>query len=307
MRSTLLSTSADYPLHLLGWKAFQDLCIAIAEECLRRPVQSFLPSSDAGRDGAFVGRWDNADPSAGESTIQCKFTSHAHRRLSGSLLSDEIIKVRKLVSKGLANDYIIITNHSLTGASELQIRKQFEAAGVTKCQIFAYDWIIRQIRSSPKLRMMCPRLYGLGDLTDLLDARAYDQARLILSAMGDDLQRLVVTEAHRKSVRAISTYNLVLLLGAPAAGKSTIGASLAIGSADIWQCNTIKASSPEDIRRHLNPGVAQFFWIDDAWGSTQYQRQTIEAWNQVFPLMQGAIKCGTRFLITSRDYIWRAA
>ena len=70
--STVLAATADFPLHLLGWKSFQDLCVAIAEECLRRPVQSFLPSNDAGRDGAFVGRWDSTDPAAGESTIQCK-------------------------------------------------------------------------------------------------------------------------------------------------------------------------------------------------------------------------------------------
>lgn len=45
----------DYRLHTVGWKAFQDLCLAVAQECLRRPVQRFLPSHDGGRDGAFVG------------------------------------------------------------------------------------------------------------------------------------------------------------------------------------------------------------------------------------------------------------
>ncbi|WP_439540131.1 hypothetical protein [Sphingomonas sp.] len=125
--------------------------------------------------------------------------------------------------------------------------------------------------------------------------------------MGNDLERLVVTDAHRRSVRAISEHSLVLLLGAPAAGKSTIGASIAIGAADIWQNNTIRATSPEDIQRHLSPEGSQFFWIDDAWGNTQYQQQTAERWNQVFPLMQGAMRRNTRFLITSRDYIWRAA
>src|ERR1700730_2149849 len=115
------------------------------------------------------------------------------------------------------------------------------------------------------------------------------------------------TGAHRRSVRAISAHTLVLLLGAPATGKSTIGASLAVGAADIWQCGTIRATSPEDIRDRLSPGAHQFFWIDDAWGNTQYQRQTTEAWNQVFPLMRGAMQSGTRFLITSRDYIWHAA
>ncbi len=304
---TILAASADYPLHLLGWKSFQDLCIAVAEECLKRPVQNFLPTNDAGRDGAFVGRWDAADLAAGESTIQCKFTSRPHENLSLSKLADEIEKARALAANGLAADYIILTNHPITGASELSIKAAFEAAGVGRCRVFAYDWIVRQIRSSARLRMLAPRLYGLGDLSDLLDERAYEQAQIILSAMGDDLKRLVITDAHRNSVRAISAHNLVLLLGAPAAGKSTIGASLAIGAADIWQCGTIRATSPEDIQRHLKPKTPQFFWIDDAWGNTQYQRQRAESWNQVFPLMQGAIKAGTRFLITSRDYIWRAA
>jgi hypothetical protein len=306
--STILHpTIATYPLHLLGWKAFQDMCVSVAEECLRRPVQNFLPGNDAGRDGAFVGRWDGEDPAAGESTIQCKFTSKPNHNLTLSMLDEELSKAASLAAKGLASDYIILTNHPITGASEIQIKSAFEKAGVGRCRTFGYDFIVRQIRSSPRLRMMVPRLYGLGDLSDLLDARAYAQAQLILSAMGDDLQRLVVTDAHRRSVRAISEHNLVLLLGAPAAGKSTIGASLAIGAADIWQCATIRATSPEDIQRHLSPDTKQFFWIDDAWGNTQYQKQTAEAWNQVFPFMQGAMRRGTRFLITSRDYIWKAA
>ncbi|MVT55365.1 hypothetical protein GPL17_33580 [Bradyrhizobium yuanmingense] len=295
-----------YPLHLLGWKAFQDLCIALAEECLRRPVQNFLPGNDAGRDGAFVGRWDGDDPGAGASTIQCKFTSKPSN-LSLSILSEELEKARKLAKRRLAADYIILTNHAVSGASELKIKEAFEKHGVGRCRVFGYEWIVRQVRSSPRLRMMAPRLYGLGDLNEFLDERAYAQAQLILSAMGNDLQRLVVTEAHRKSVRAISAHNLVLLLGAPAAGKSTIGASLAIGAADIWQCATIKVTSPQELRERLSPGDRQFFWIDDAWGNTQYQRQTSELWNQVFPLMQAAVASGARFLMTSRDYIWQAA
>lgn len=305
--SSILSAFAPYPLHLLGWKAFQDLCVGVAEECLRRPVQNFLPGNDAGRDGAFVGRWDGDDPAAGESTIQCKFTSRINANLTLSLLSDELDKARRLAAKGIANDYVIMTNHPVTGESELAIKSVFQNAGVGRCRIFGADWITRQIRTSPRLRMMAPRLYGLGDLHELLDSRAYQQAQMILSAMGDDLQRLVVTDAHRKSVRAISEHNLVLLLGAPAAGKSTIGASIAVGAADIWKSSTIRATSPEDVQSHLDPLGGQFIWIDDAWGNTQYQRQRTEAWNQVFPLMNGALRRGTRFLITSRDYIWRAA
>jgi hypothetical protein len=303
----LTSASEGIPLHKLGWKAFQDLCVAVAEEFLKRPVQTFLPVSDGGRDGAFVGRWEDGGLNDGESTIQCKFTSKAQQNLTMSLLKEELVKAKRLAARGLANDYIILTNHPVTGATELKIRKAFEDEGVGRCRIFSGPWIEERIRTSAKLRMFAPRLYGLGDLSELLDARAYGQAKLILSAMGNDLEKLVVTEAHRQSVRAINDHNFVLLLGAPAAGKSTIGASLAVGAADHWKCGTIRATSPEDIVRHLDPKDPQFFWIDDAWGNTQYQRQSAERWNQIFPLMQGAMRKGSRFLITSRDYIWSAA
>ncbi len=56
--STILEMTSDYPLHRLGWKAFHDLCVAAAKGGLRRPVQTFFPTNDAGRDGAFIGRWD---------------------------------------------------------------------------------------------------------------------------------------------------------------------------------------------------------------------------------------------------------
>jgi hypothetical protein len=298
-------SSTDFELHRLGWKAFQDLCVALVEERLQRPVQTFLPTSDAGRDGAFLGQWDSINGK--ESTIQCKFTSKVNHNLSLSMLSDELPKAKYLAKRKLAEDYIILTNHTVTGQSELRIRDAFERVGVGRCRVFHRDWIVARIQMSGRLRMMVPRLYGLVDLTDILDDRAYQQAQLILSEMGENLQKLVVTEAHRKSVRAISQYKLVLLLGSPAAGKSTIGASLALGAADIWKCSTIKSTSPEHLQTHLNASGTQFFWIDDAWGSTQYQRDRTENWNQIFPLMQGAIKKGTRFLITSRDYIWQSA
>jgi hypothetical protein len=292
-------------LYRLGWKAFQDLCIALVEERLKRPVQTFLPTNDAGRDGAFLGVWEG--DGSKESTIQCKFTSKKDRNLTLSMLSDELPKAKRLAKNGLASDYIILTNHPVTGKSELKIRMAFQNVGVGRCRVFHRDWIANRISESPRLRMMVPRLYGLVDLTSILDSRAYKQAQLILSEMGDNLQKLVVTEAYRKSVRAISEHNLVLLLGSPAAGKSTIGASLALGATDIWKCSTIKSTSPEHLESHIDPAGGQFFWIDDAWGSTQYQRGRTEAWNQVFPLMQGAMKRGTRFLLTSRDYIWNVA
>lgn len=113
--------------------------------------------------------------------------------------------------------------------------------------------------------------------------------------------------AHRRSVTALNEHGVVLLLGEPAAGKSTIGASLALAAADRWKCAVVKATSPESLEPRIDPDAKQFFWVDDAFGSTQFQHDRIERWNQLFPLMQAALTNGSKFLITSRDYIWALA
>jgi hypothetical protein len=308
-KSRTYSALATFNLHTLGWKAFQDLCAAVASEVLGRPVQVFLPSKDGGRDGAFVGTWQGApDVASTKSTIQCKFTSKGDATLTLSALKTELKKIPRLAQRGLVHDYIIMSNASISGAAEAEVVSAFEKAGAAQARVFGRDWLTAQIRERPRLRMMVPRLYGIGDLSQIIDERAYAQARYILSAMGEDLRCFVITDAHRKSVHALTQHGFVLLLGDPASGKSTIGASLAIGALDNGAVGTIRITSPEEFATHWNPDEpSQFFWVDDAFGPTQYQRGLTAGWNRQLPLLKGALKAGARILFTSRNYIWEAA
>ena len=156
--------------------------------------------------------------------------------------------------------------------------------------------------------MLVPRIYGLGDLSLILDQRATDQAKEILSALGDDLAKFVITEAYRRSAKALVEHGFVLLLGEPACGKSTIAAALAVGALDEWGCSTLKIRDADDFVAHSNPNeLKQFFWVDDAFGSTQVDWTNTVAWNRTFPHVMAAIKRGARVLFTSRDYIYRSA
>ena len=60
-----------------------------------------------------------------------------------------------------------------------------------------------QIKESTKLRMLVPRVYGLGDLSQILDERAYAQARAVLESLREDLAKVVITDSYRKAVRAL--------------------------------------------------------------------------------------------------------
>ncbi|MGO9061889.1 MAG: hypothetical protein ACLQU2_31640 [Candidatus Binataceae bacterium] len=156
--------------------------------------------------------------------------------------------------------------------------------------------------------MLVPRVYGLGDLSQILDHRAYDQTKEILDSIGDELKKFVATEAHRKAAHALMEKGFVLLLGEPASGKSMIAAVLAVGANDRWNCLPVKVTDAADFNRYWNPNDSrQFFWVDDVFGTTQYQPEMTASWNRHFGALSAAIRKGARVLFTSRDYIFRAA
>jgi hypothetical protein len=229
------ATEVNYALHSLGWKAFQQLCVTIASEIWGQTVQGYFEGNDGGRDGAFYGTWTptGSESLKGSFTVQCKFSALPNRGLAASDLSEELAKAQRLASRGRADNYILFTNLRLTGNTDAEVCAEFEAVpGIKKCLCYGSDRISQFIRESPRLRMLVPRVYGLGDLSQILDERAYDQAGEILSAMGDDLAKFVITDAYRNSAKALVEHGFVLLLGEPACGKSSIAAALALGAID---------------------------------------------------------------------------
>jgi len=306
-----VTSHATYELHSLGWKAFQQLCVSVAAEVWGQTVQGFLDSQDGGRDGAFYGTWTSSkgETFAGSFTVQCKFSQKPGRTLTLARVAEEREKAERLAARGLADNYFLFTNMQLMGGADETIRAAFEALpGLKHCRIFGVEQISQFIRESPRLRMLVPRVYGLGDLGQILDARAYDQAAEILSSLGDDMNKFVMTDTYRAAARAIVEHGFVLLLGEPACGKSVIAAALALGAVDEWQCFTVKARNPAEFVAASNPKESkQFFWVDDAFGATQLDWQMAVQWNGAFPHVRAAIKRGAKFVFTSRDYIYRNA
>ena len=298
-----------YDLHLLGWQSFQDLCHTITSEILGQTVESFLDSSDGGRDGAFRGTWrvSGQEDLTGAFVIQCKFTSKADRVLRTSDLTDEAEKARRLVASGLCDSYVLMTNLGLSGAVDEEILKLFKSVGVKHVRTYGSTWINRQIRENQRLRLLVPRLYGLGDLSQILDERAYAQTGTILDWMREDIAKVIVTDAYRKAFDAIDRHGFVLLIGEPAAGKTTIASLLAMAALDQGKSLVLKLDEPGKVIEHWNPNESQFFWLDDAFGVTQYDDSLVRGWNQVLPRMEPMLRRGAKIVMASRDYIYNRA
>ncbi len=300
----------DFALHTIGWQAFQDLAASIAEIEYSRPVSRIVKTSDEGRDGFFYGVPGEAlaADDRRETTIQCKHVSAAGDTLTLGMLSRELISVKKLVQTERAHAYVLMTNAKITEGNRKVIAAALRECGVVQPYIFGKEWIVEKILEHPKVRALAPRVYGLGDLGWIIDDRALQQAQAIIDSMGDDLACYVPTRAHQQAVRALAKHHIVLLLGDPAVGKTSIAAALSVAATDEEACDVVYVRNPAEFVATFNPDEeGRLFWIDDAFGSIQYAPDLADPWNKVFQTMKAAIKRKNRFILTSRSYIWRQA
>jgi len=298
-----------YDLHLLGWHSFQQLCMAVASTVLGQTVETFLEGNDGGRDGGFKGTW-SPQPNElyeGAFVFQCKFTSRRDHNFTLSDVSGELEKVRRLVAQGECDVYVLMTNGGWTGESHLKINQAFKNAGAKHVLLLGSTWICEKIQLNSNLRMNVPRLYGLGDLSQILDERRYKQTKALLTEL-PELSKLVVTGTYRKALHALQQHGFVLLVGEPAAGKTTIASLMAMCAMDKWGSMVLKLEKPGQIRDHWNTEEAsQFIWVDDAFGAMQYEADLVMEWNRILPALSTMIRGGHRVVLTSRDYIYNSA
>lgn len=315
--ATVATAMPYFALHTMGWRAFQDLCGAILQEVLGQTFQTFADSKDAGRDGAFYGRWSPQALQAFQHedvlarspfVMQCKHIARDGTTLTPSMVKGEIAKAHALASRGLCRSYLLITNARVSGTSEARIRQSLKQAGVELPFVLGGSWISQTIAAHRGLRMLVPRVYGLGDLSHIIDSRAYAQSAALLRYLQTDLATFVVTDGYRRAATALQNHGFVLLLGEPAAGKSVIAATLATVAADSWSCVTIRADTASEVLDHWNPDEpGQLFWIDDAFGQVRHDASLTDDWARRLPSVMTAIAGGARVVLTSRDYIYRLA
>lgn len=297
----------DLALHTLGWKSFQDLCAQICEEILLKSVSIYREAQDGGQDAVFLTKSANSGTTE-IGTVQCKFTSDSQRRLRVSDLTQEENNISELVRTGNAHSYIFITNMGIDAPVAVELRQKLIALGVVEPFIYGKEWITQKIQESARLRALVPRVYGLGDLSIILDERRAEQTKAVLGHLMPTLNVYVPTAAHRGAVRVLSEHGIVLLLGAPATGKSTLAAILSTLALDGNDHQCFQLDGPKDLTTHWNPNESgRFYWIDDAFGSNQLRDDYIDEWISIMNKVRAAISSGNRFVLTSRTHIWNAA
>ena len=279
----------------------------VCEERLKTQVTVHHEAKDGGQDAVFLipGNGEDVPPTG---TVQVKYSSDAKRTLKLSDLTPEIEKLKQLVVAGEADTYVFVTNMSASATNAKALRGRLRELGVKIPHVWSKEQVTLTIKSSPRLRALVPQVYGLGDLSSILDLRAIEQTKAILKGWLPKLKAYVPTNVHNRAVRILDKHGIVLLLGNPASGKSTIGAILSTMAVEDEDHSVIQISTPQEFVQHWNPDDKnRFFWIDDAFGSNVVDPGSVQQWAKEFSKVTAAIKGGNRFLFTSRSYIYKSA
>lgn len=309
---TAQGTHVDFAFHTLGWYEFQHLCAAILREVLGQTVRIYSEGNDRGRDAAFCGAWvrQKNESLDGAFVAQIKFSRDKVRPLVSSLFTKELPKIRALHKDGLCDHYIVLTNHVTTAPTAAKIEKEIREAvpGLKSVVVHGPNDLTQWIRESSRLRMLVPRVYGIGDVSLLLSDRARRQGAAILKTIGGRLKTIVPTGAYQKAAEALAVRGFVILIGGPMVGKTTIGYALALAAADHFDREVFTPATPAEFKEHFDPHHPhRFYWIDDAFGEIIYNRSAALDWNRYFSAMAAAVEAGCKIVFTTRNYIWQEA
>lgn len=302
-----------YNLHRLGWSAFEDLCMQVLRVVLGETCTRFVAGPDGGRDGWFRGQaaglLATQNRVSGNFLIQCKHTSIPHNALEQHHLRRERIKVEHH-AQDEALHYIIMTNRSISAQNEEEIRKTFESIhGVSSCLVLGETWLEDTIDSNARLLRLVPRLYGIGDLSQILSSVIQQQTVAILEDLAHSLRTFVPTESYRRAERALHEHRFVILVGPPASGKSAIAANLCmVNSAQDANIRILRIEQADQFKNTWSPADAQtIYWVDDVFGETTLDDIRLREWSAALEKIEAARKRGARILFCTRDYILAAA
>jgi len=203
-----------------------------------------------------------------------------------------------------------MTNRQVTAQREEEIRAAFEAiSGVTKCLIFGETWIEDTIDASPRLMRIVPRLYGIGDLSQILSSTIQRQSAALLEDLAQSLRTFVPTDSYRKAEHAMHNHGFVVLVGPPASGKSAIAANLCMVSiAQNENVRVLRIEEADQFKSTWSPVDSNtIYWVDDVFGETTLDEARLREWSSALEKVEAARKRGANILFCTRDYILTAA
>ncbi|MGH2872980.1 MAG: hypothetical protein ACRDL5_11035 [Solirubrobacteraceae bacterium] len=261
-----------YALDRLGWLQFQQLCSRLLE------LDAGL-SPDAWGGAADRVRTARSEGPLGPPLLGVELPGPVlvHCAWSRASMDPAVMQTQRLAIER-PEELVELGSYLLLSDGELeQPMREPARAGAIRVWIMGARELSGRIDAQPRLRLEIPTLLGLRELAPLLDGEAARGSTLDLASARALAQVFAPTRAHGRAVAVLESHHFAVLTGPPEMGKTAAARIIALAlMTDGWQAH--ECTSPDDVWRGYDPGAAQVFIADDAFGSTEYRPETAERW-----------------------------
>jgi hypothetical protein len=294
-----------YALDRLGWLHFEQLCAALFELEGGIVPLAWAGGSDRSRgvlSGTPLGPPLVASALRAPVLVQCAWV----RDDSSQGLVDS---VRSFIDGhpediGLAASFVVVTNLEVTRQLRRAVKRELPGAKI-RVVVLGRAELGARLDARAELRCVFPSVLGVRNLDELIDPGVRDRSSLDLEAARELAAVFVPTRAYRRAIAVLDAHRFAVLTGPPEMGKTAIARMIALAQMTAgWEA--YECVRPEDLWRSFDPGRAQVFVADDAFGSTEYRPDAAERWAREMERILRALDDRHWLIWTSRPAPLRA-
>ncbi|MGR6545712.1 nSTAND3 domain-containing NTPase [Paenibacillus tundrae] len=203
---------------------------------------------------------------------------------------------------------MIITNYSVGGVRIEEIKDQImkEVNGLKGCEVYGEDWIISTINNNIELKRDIPRMYGIGDMTSILDERVMRSSGELLKHWEENIKTFIPTNNYIKALESLKRNKFLMITGGPQTGKTVIAQNLCLTIIQEDSEYVVLSLKIDNFMKHYNSNdQKRVYFFNDIFGEQSIYNLKVENLSEgFFENLQAAIQNGCYVICTCRDYVF---
>ncbi|MEQ8672103.1 MAG: hypothetical protein RLP44_20865 [Aggregatilineales bacterium] len=312
----------NFDFEQLHWQEFERLVGFYLKSVIGEGISLFDGSRDKGRDATFSGT-SEAFPSSqsqwhGDWIFQVKHRTTRNSTLSKietklqSSLKSELVKIFKTHEFNCDN-YLYITNINISNSFRDQTTELFQQfCNENKLQalnfhVIDYNDLEKFVSSNRAVRYSFPSMLRFTDLEKLFLRKEEIKNKGFLKAAVKTVNHFVSTSHFQDAITLIDNNDLLMLVGNPKSGKTSIIESIALCYVSEGNYKPYFIRNTDEfftITAYLDESEKALFICDDIFGIHELDEAKLKDWTDYFQSVLGSLTGGHKFLFTTRRYIF---